>query len=281
MEFIKKTAHEISPETVILLEYPVHPKPRWTKHSPHKELYEIINRNRIRYKTLVNDFLEFNEFFSKIAERQSPDNFYEPSWINGWLPGLDGIALYSFIVFYKPAIYLEIGSGNSTKFARRAIRDHKLSTKIISIDPRPRSDIDLICDEIIRIPVEDLKQDIFDQLGHNDILFIDNSHTALMNSDSTVLLLEIIPRLKPGVLIEIHDITLPYDYPEEYRDRYYSEQYLLAAYLIGNCNLFDIILPNMFISQDPELKNILNPLWEYQNLRNAEKHGCSFWIIKK
>jgi hypothetical protein len=75
----------------------------------------------------------------------------EPSWVNGWLPGLDGAAIYSFLRERRPSLYLEIGSGNSTLFAARARRDGDLPTAIVSIDPQPREDIDGMCDEIYRI----------------------------------------------------------------------------------------------------------------------------------
>ena len=87
-----------------------------------------------------------------------------------------------------------------------------------------------------------------------------------------------IPRLKPGVLVEIHDVMLPYDYPEEWTDRYYSEQYLLAAYLLAKGKTLDIVLPSHFISIDPEMKQLLSPLWETGQMKNVEPFGCSFWM---
>lgn len=194
------------------------------------------------------------------------------------MPALDGVALYGFLVTYKPKIYMEVGSGNSTKFARKAIADHNLDTIIVSIDPYPRAEINEICDEIIRKPVEEINLKIFDRLHKNDILYIDNSHRIFMNSDATTVFLDVIPGLKSGVLVEIHDITLPYDYPTEWINRYYSEQYLLAAYVLANKNMFDIVLPNFFISHDNELNSIMAPLWEQKEMRNVETHGCSFWL---
>jgi hypothetical protein len=194
------------------------------------------------------------------------------------MPALDGVALYSLIAMKQPKYFLEVGSGTSTKFARRAITDHRLNTKIISIDPHPRAEIDMLCDQIIREPVEAISLDIFDQLGRGDILFVDNSHRVFTNSDATVIFLDVIPRLKPGVLVEIHDVTLPYDYPTIWKDRFYSEQYLLAAYLLAQGHRFDILLPNAFISGDNELNKILTPLWQEAKMKNVETHGASFWI---
>ena len=275
---LRKLVQYISPETTILLDYPINPRPRWDGNNPHMELYELIDQNRSLYQQHLSSFLEFNKYFLKIPKQQVGTLKRSPSWINRMMPALDSVALYSFIALNNPKHYFEIGSGNSTKFARQAINDHKLHTKITSIDPSPTVEIDEICDEVIRKPVEDVNLDIFDQLENNDILYVDNSHRVFMNSDATTVFLDIIPRLKSGALVQIHDVLLPYDYPSEWITRYYSEQYLLAAYLLAGGNRLDIILPNTFISKDRELSRILEPLWEKVQMHNVETHGCSFWL---
>jgi Methyltransferase domain len=272
-------ARQIFAKDILFLDYPVNPHQRWSTSNPHPELYTIINSNRLRYVELLHSFLAFTERFGQIPERQASDSSpLEPSWINGWMPALDAVALYSLVAIKQPNYFLEVGSGNSTKFAHKAVTDHRLNTKIISIDPQPRAEIDMLCDQIIREPVESISLDIFDQLGSGDILYVDNSHRVFMNSDATVIFLDVIPRLKPGVLVEVHDVTLPYDYPAAWIDRYYSEQYLLAAYLLARGHRFEILLPNAFISSDDELNTILAPLWQQSQMKNAEIHGCSFWL---
>lgn len=265
---------------MVLLDYPVTSVPRWSYSNPHPELYEVINANRSRYIEHLTSFLRFSESFVRIPVRRSADPS-QPNWANEWIPPLDAVALYSFIAIGQPKLFLEVGSGNSTKFARRATKDHGLTTKIVSIDPRPRVEIDALCDQVVREPVENCKLDIFDRLESGDILYVDNSHRALMNSDATVIFLDILPRLKPGVLVHFHDIALPYDYPAEWKDRYYSEQYLLAAYLLARGSRFDILLPNWFVTIDNELKNILLPLWQSPEMQNLEIQGGSFWIQMK
>ena len=270
-------AHVVSPETILVLDYPIQLKQRWGAGGYHTILYESINQNRESYTRQLESFLSLAKYFALISETQ-PGSELEPYWNNGWMPALDGVALYSFIVALRPKVFMEVGSGNSTKFARRAIADHNLDTRIISIDPCPRAEIDSICDEVVRVPVEEVDISLFDQLGKNDILYIDNSHRVFMNSDANVVFLDVIPRLKPGVFVEIHDVTLPYDYPEQWIERYYSEQYLLAAYILSRGQLFDIVLPNAFISMDSELISILTPLWSMNEMANVEKHGSSFWL---
>ncbi len=276
---LRSTAQQVSPETVVLLDYPINPRRRWVEDNPHQCLYNIINQNRSSYKAAMQAFLPLSQYFLTIPARRTASSLpTEPCWINSWIPALDGVALYGHIVIHKPQIYMEVGSGNSTMFARKAIADHNLGTRIVSIDPCPRAEVAEICDEAIRKPVEEVDLQVFDRLEKNDILLIDNSHRVFMNSDATTMFLDVIPRLKPGVLVAIHDITLPYDYPTEWVNRFYSEQYLLAAYILAKGHLFDIVFPGMFISRDKELRSILAPLWEKEEMKNINTHGNLFWI---
>ncbi|HNA64026.1 MAG TPA: hypothetical protein PKZ51_04845, partial [Saprospiraceae bacterium] len=82
-----------------------------------------------------------------------------------------------------------------------------------------------MADKIIRHPLENIDFDVVSALNENDILFVDNSHRILPNSDSMVFFLEVLPKLKKGVIVHLHDIYLPYDYPQFMCNRFYSEQY--------------------------------------------------------
>jgi hypothetical protein len=260
---------------IINLEYPINPKPRWGYDKPRNVLVDnILEKNKESYKSILTSFLKYADSLLKIDLLQQND--IEPAWNAGSIPGLDIISLYSFIVQNNPKTYLEIGSGNSTKFARRAIKDNDLRTKIISIDPEPRREINNLCDEVLRYGLEEVNLSIFDTLEEGDIVFFDGTHRCFQNSDVTVFFLEVLPRLKSGVLVEIHDIFLPFDYSPEWADKCYSEQYLLACYLLGKTKMFEVLLPNMFISNDIELRNILNPIW--QHIPTTERHGGSFWL---
>lgn len=266
----------------IILDYPVHPKPRFGWNQPaHPKLYEIINRNRTIYAEYLKRFLQYKAHFIRISKDENQSVPESPYWINGWLPGLDSVAIYGFLCEHNPVRYYEIGSGNSTKFAKQAIKNHNLQTKILSIDPNPRAEIDTICDRVVRQPLEDVDLNIFDDLEAGDVLFIDNSHRSFMNSDVTVVFLEILPRLKPGVFVEFHDIYLPFDYPKEWSTRYYNEQYLLASSILAEGNKYEIVFPGMFIAQDSELSKIIDPLWDSPEMQGVEKHGGSFWIRTK
>ncbi|MCX6272645.1 MAG: class I SAM-dependent methyltransferase [Bacteroidetes bacterium] len=266
----------------IFLDYTYYFQPRYGHgRPPHPGLSEIVNRNRAEYAALLNEFLSYREIFFNIPVKTGRKANTEPCWDNHFFPGLDIIGLYGLLNHYKPRKYVEIGSGNSTMVARKAIKEGKLETRITSIDPMPRAIIDDISDVIVRKPLEEMEDlGFIEELEENDILFIDNSHRCLPNSDVTVCFLELIPRLKKGVIIHIHDVYLPYDYPQFMCDRAYSEQYLLAAMLLAAPGNFRVLLPNFFISEDPELKKILDPVWNDPRLKGVEKHGGSFWFTK-
>lgn len=270
----------ISPNyQTVHLEYKVNPQPRF---NPHPMLYDIINSNREDYSALLRQFLTFSDQIHQIRDSKVETDENLPAWNNGFLPGLDIVALYGMIAINNPAHYIEIGSGNSTKVARKAVNEQHLTTQIISIDPHPRANIDHLADKVIRKPLENLEdlQFIIDTLEENDILFIDNSHRVFPNSDATICFLELLPRLKKGVIVHFHDIYLPYDYPQFMCDRFYSEQYMLAAWLLsgGAQGRVSTLMPNFFVSEDKELSAIIAPIWNHANLEGVERHGGSFWL---
>src|SRR5262245_13665208 len=113
------------PHNVIVLEYPIDSRPRWDERQPNPHLYAAISRQRASYAEALDSFLQFSDDFRRIATRPAAGHAAgDPYWINGWVPALDSIALYSLLALHNPRHYVEVGSGNSTKFARRAIRDH-------------------------------------------------------------------------------------------------------------------------------------------------------------
>jgi hypothetical protein len=200
---------------------------------------------------------------------------------------LDAGALVTFIAWKTPAHYLEIGSGQSTRFARYAINILKLGTKITSIDPVPRHNIDQICDRIIRSPLESCDLAIFEDLEAGDILFVDGSHQAFSKSDVTVFFFEIMPRLKSGVIVHLHDIFIPYDYPAVWNHRLYNEQYILAAMLMCEKPPFRVVAPIAFIGQDEALSAFAKRAFVSQNggrdipfiyPNESNTPGVSFWF---
>jgi hypothetical protein len=262
----------------ITLDYPVRPIPRWGHGRPaHARLHRILDRDRERYRQHLLEIAALAPRLRALPLVPAESDPLEPAWTNPWFSGLDLAALYMFVSRFRPARYIEIGSGWTTKIARRAARDTGLTLHITSIDPQPRAEIDRLCDVVVRSAAEDVDIALFNRLGPGDILFVDGSHRALTNSDCVMLFLEVLPDLPPGVLVHVHDVFLPYDYPQEWSERYYSEQYLLAAWLLAEGRRFQVELPNMFVSHDADLRKELDPLWT-EELATVQQHGGSFWL---
>lgn len=260
----------------ITLDYPVHPRSRFGYGEPsHRHLQEIIGAGDGRYAALLETFTDLRDPLLRIS--WSKESEVEPWWHNGWYSGLDAVSLYSFMTLEAPARLIEVGSGNSTKFARRAIRDHDLTTHITSIDPHPRTEVDQLCDRVIRQPLEETDLTVFDSLSSGDICFMDGSHRAFMNSDATVFFTEVLPRLPTGVLVHVHDCFLPWDYPPQLTDWYWSEHYLLACWLLAG-DALDVVLPNFHVSTQPELHHVLDPVFDHFTWSNAATNGTGFWF---
>ncbi len=260
----------------IWLDYPINPVPRYGYgHEPHQRITQILSANKRQYRNLLEKMLSFQNGLQNISQEKISE--VDPFWNNGYFSGLDALALYCIISLMKPTHYLEIGSGNSTKFVRKAIKDHDLSTDIISIDPKPRDNIQSVADRVIYSTLENVDISIFQKLDSNDVLFFDGSHRCFMNSDVTTMFLDILPELKKGVLVHFHDIFLPLDYAPKLIDRFYNEQYLLAVWLLSAPQP-DIVFPSSFVQSDPELMNMLGPI--FKKLAIGAIHGGSFWIRK-
>lgn len=263
----------------LFLDYKVNLKPRYGHgKAPHKQLYTIINEHRENYKLWLGKALIYKERFIDIKKAGFETDVVKPVWNNGYLPGLDIVMLYTLLSELKPQKYVEIGSGNSTKVAFKAMTENNPGMKITSVDPMPRAEIDRLAHTIIRKPFETIDFSFLSALNAGDVLFVDNSHRILPNSDAMVFFMEVLPILKKGVVVHIHDVYLPYDYPQFMCDRGYSEQYGLAAFLLANPAKYKPLMPNYFVSEDKELNAVLSLLWPHENLQGVETHGGSFWL---
>ena len=150
-----------------------------------------------------------------------------------WFPRLDAVMAYNMVATAKPKNIIEIGCGHSSRFMNLALQDFNIDCKFTAIDPSPRArlpkDVNHKCDYAQNIPVA-----LFKKLRKNDIFFMDSSHILTRGSDVDFLLNGILPNLAKGVKIHIHDIFLPYDYPESWLWRGYNEQQAVAALLNGD-----------------------------------------------
>ena len=157
----------------------------------------------------------------------------EPRWNQDWFPRLDAAAAYVVVRELQPARIVEIGSGHSTRFLCRAVRDGGLPTAVAAIDPAPRADIEGAGATILRMTVQQAGAAPFAGLAPGDILFIDSSHILMPGTDVDFLFNHVLPALPKGVRVHIHDIFLPDDYPPEWEWRGYNEQLAIAALIQG------------------------------------------------
>jgi len=239
----------------------------------YERIAEKLSLFRDNYEQFIQILGGLVNFFNEIPVElpSTPDGATMPHWSNNYLPPGDAMALCGFLFKYNPAVYMEIGSGNSTKFARWVISHFNLRTKIISIDPSPRAVIDSICDESVRAPMQMVPKGVFQALRKDNILFIDGSHKCLQDSDVTYLFLDILPNLSPGVLIHFHDIFYPKDYPSEWAERFYNEQYLLGVLLLFGSG-YEILYSSIYVSLDRELRG------QFVTLLNKLPGGGSLWM---
>jgi predicted O-methyltransferase YrrM len=162
--------------------------------------------------------------------------------VNGSFESGDAEFLYQLIRARKPRRIFEIGSGNSTLMARRAILRNRQEQadyvcKHVCIEPFEAPWLESAGVITVRKKVEDVERGLFQELESGDLLFIDSSHMIRPQGDVLVEYLQILPTLKPGVLVHVHDVFTPCDYPREWlldKMLLWNEQYLLEAFLTEN-----------------------------------------------
>jgi methyltransferase family protein len=189
---------------------------------------------------------------------------------------MDSSIYYAMIRHFNSRNIVEVGAGFSTLISAAAATRNGHTT-LTAIEPFPRDFLKAGIPglaKLIEQPVQAIPIETFTALDASDILFIDSTHVSKIGSDVNYLILEILPRLKPGVVVHIHDIFLPWNMPEEWvvkRQIFWNEQYLLLAFLQGNPS-FEVLLANHYLGvTHPEKVKDAFP-------RLTETGGGSFWI---
>lgn len=157
---------------------------------------------------------------------------------------LEAQALHAVVRHLRPARIVEVGSGVSTLVMRtaatRSERDGAPPARITCIEPYPRPALRALGGvELVAERVQDVPLARFDALGAGDLLFVDSSHQAKTGSDVLHLFLEVLPRLRPGVVVHVHDVSLPYDYsPLTLKTLWHwNETAFLHAFLVHNARV--------------------------------------------
>ena len=200
----------------------------------------------------------------------------QPRWRQSWFPRLDAAAAYAMVRKTKPSRIVEVGSGHSTRFLARAVRDGGLETRITAIDPAPRADIAELGVEIHRKTVQEDETDAFAELASGDILSIDSSHILMPGSDVDFLLNVVLPGVAEGVYIHIHDIFLPDDYPSEWAWRAYNEQQGVAPLLQGGA--FKVLWSSHYVAT--RMSNALEGTVVERLELSDDAFETSLWLIK-
>jgi hypothetical protein len=217
---------------------------------------------------LVEYFQELRSFLP-INKEDNPDS--RLYLVNGTYMAVDAHMYYALIRHLRPKRIIEVGAGFSTLFAYEALKrgnsfDH---TQLHVVEPYPEAIIKEGLESIAKVRrefVQDVQPAFFDQLEAGDILFIDSTHVVKEGNDVLYLYLEVLPRLKPGVYVHVHDINLPEPYPSCYLDYgwFWNEQYLLQAYLINNSrvkilwpgNYLMCVEPKRMLKLFPDIKDM-------------------------
>src|SRR5947207_305286 len=180
---------------------------------------------------------------------------------------------------FQPRLIIEVGSGFSSLVLGQAAEKNK-NSGLICIEPFPgeflRGGFPGL-QSLIEKKVQDIDLEFFSQLDPGDILFIDSSHTVKIGGDVNYLFLEVLPRLKPGVIVHVHDIFLPFEYRRDWvldEFRFCTEQYLLQGFLTFNSE-FEVLMANGYLAhrymEDLKATFTNSPWWG----------GGSFWMRRK
>jgi hypothetical protein len=203
---------------------------------------------------------------------------------NGNFGPIDAEVTHCMIRHFLPEKVIEVGSGNSTRLMARACLLNKersgKETKLYTLDPYPDEVLSKGIPGLAGLTIEkaeNMPLDFFLKLNGGDILFIDSSHVVQTGNDVNYLFLEVLPRLKPGIVIHVHDIFLPREYPKQWMyklQRFCSEQYLVQAFLAYNC-AFEVLFSNsyMHLRHQQELKAVF-PSYD------GTDWPSSFWMKK-
>jgi predicted O-methyltransferase YrrM len=217
-----------------------------------KELENIpgINFNIEGQLKLLRSFAEDYKVPEWLDDENDQYNFH---FNNPFFSYGDASALGLVLQHYKPSKIIEVGSGYSTALFLDMLAMKYITSKVTCIEPYPNVLYSLISEtqkshlEIIENKLETIPISKFSDLIEGDLLFIDSTHVSKFDSDVNYLFSEILPVLKSGVLVHIHDIFYPFEYPKEWllEGRAWNEAYILKAFLQYNDSFEILFWPSM------------------------------------
>jgi hypothetical protein len=255
--------------------------------STRSELVGIDMNDSFQLDLLRNHFPKFRDEYEQFTTLPTGEasHFYASK---GPFRGIDAIVAHCMVRHYQPRLIVEVGAGvSSLVLGEAAVKNNGA---LICIEPFPQKVLTQGfpgLHSLIEKKVQDVDVGFFSQLGAGDILFIDSSHTVKIGGDVNYLFLEVLPRLKPGVIVHVHDIFLPFEYRRDWvmnEFRFWSEQYLLQAFLTFNSE-FEVLMANRYLAHRclEDLKAAFPNLENLEALRPKPIRwiGGSFWMRRK
>jgi predicted O-methyltransferase YrrM len=197
--------------------------------SPYRQIEQLFAADAAKFVAELHALAQYAGALSAIGRQPAP----APRWDQDWFPRLDAAVAYAMVRRHRPSRIVEVGSGHSTRFMARAVEDGGLASQILAVDPAPRAALRGLRVEWLPQTVPACGLAPFQRLAAGDLLFIDSSHILMPGTDVDFLLNEVLPILPAGVLLHLHDIFLPDDYPASWGWRGYNEQSGVAALLDG------------------------------------------------
>lgn len=224
------------------------------------------------FETCVAPYMADIRRIPKLPDRM-PGGYY---FGNEYFSHFDAEVLYGVLRSQKLKTIVEVGSGYSTLLMREAVRDGNLSTRIMCIDPCPRTEVRDAADEHLAMNLEDYSSEAACALlADRGGLFIDSSHLVRTGGDVVRLFLEIVPKIPSGTLVHVHDIFLPFDYPIDWvvnKGWGWNEQYLVHAFLCFN-ESFEIVWPARYMWEFHR-----SALQGYFDVDLGQANPSSLWI---
>jgi predicted O-methyltransferase YrrM len=184
---------------------------------------------------------------------------------NPWYRTEEAAVLFAMVRHLRPRRVLELGCGHSTLVTTAALEANGSEGQagtLVAVDPDPRVALPRSARHLA-CTAQALPLEIFLDLQDRDILFVDTTHTVKLGSEVNRIVLDVLPRLAPGVVVHIHDVFLPYEYPRLFaaRGTYLSEQYLLHGFLCENPSYSIVLALHALVRQRaPQLQGLLPEL---------------------
>lgn len=196
---------------------------------------------------------------------------------NPMYPKVDGEILYAMVRHFAPRRIVEVGAGWSTRVVRDALEHH--DSRHVIFDPDPAAAERAGGAEVRPLRAQEIDVAFFAELERGDILFIDTTHTVKPGGDVNRLLLEVLPTVAPGVVVQVHDFYRPFEYPRFLMERFHlfwQEHHLLQAFLAFN-DSFEVLMANHALGhlRGDRLRAVI------PGIREGVSPGSAVWLRRR